>query len=83
MRLPRDLTGDQLARLLARHYGYRVTRTKGSHMRVKLDLADGGQHSVTVPRHGDIRVGTLDTIITDVAKFVGETKGEVRRTPFG
>ena len=32
MRLPRDLSGDRLARLLARHYGYSIIRTKGSHM---------------------------------------------------
>ena len=32
MRLPRDLSGRDLARRLKRQYGYRVTRTKGSHM---------------------------------------------------
>ena len=32
MRLPRDLSGRDLARRLERQYGYRVTRTKGSHM---------------------------------------------------
>ena len=33
MKLPRDLSGSEVARLLERHYGYRVARTKG--------LADG------------------------------------------
>lgn len=32
MRLPRDLSGRVLAKQLDRQYGYRVTRTKGSHM---------------------------------------------------
>ena len=32
MKVPRDLSGEKVASLLARHYGYRVTRTKGSHM---------------------------------------------------
>ena len=32
MRLPRDLSGRDLARRLERQYGYRVTRTKESHM---------------------------------------------------
>ncbi len=27
MRLPRDLSGSEVARLLARHYGYRVARS--------------------------------------------------------
>ena len=34
MTVPRDLSGEKVARLLARHYGYRVARTKGSHMTV-------------------------------------------------
>ena len=50
MKLPRDLSGTEVARRLARHYGYRVTRNRGSHMTVTL--TDGGdQHQVTVPRH--------------------------------
>ena len=28
MKLPRDLSGNEVAKLLARHYGYRVTRTR-------------------------------------------------------
>ena len=56
MKLPRDLSGSEVARLLERHYGYRVARTKGSHM--TLESVVGGRiHHVTVPRHTDIRVG--------------------------
>ena len=29
MMLPRDLSGDELARLLRRHYGYRLVRLPG------------------------------------------------------
>ena len=65
MKLPRDLSGTGVARRLARHYGYRVTRTRGSHMTVTL-TAEGEQHQVTVPRHRDVRIGTLDAIIADV-----------------
>ena len=32
MKLPRDLSGERLAQLLHRHYGYRLTRQSGSHM---------------------------------------------------
>ena len=64
MKLPRDLSGSEVARLLERHYGYRVARTKRSHM--TLELTVGGRiHHVTVPRHADIRVGTLNAIIGD------------------
>ena len=73
MKLPRDLSGTEVARRLARHYGYRVTRSRGSHMTVTL-TAGGEQHQVTVPRHRDVRIGTLDAIVTDVAAFLGLPK---------
>ncbi len=38
MKLPRDLPGNEVARLLTRHYGYRVTRTRGNHMTVTLTI---------------------------------------------
>ena len=83
MKLPRDLSGAEVARRLARHYGYRVTRSRGSHMTVTLTAA-GDQHQVTVPQHRDVRIGTLDAIIADdVAAFLGLPKHEVRDTLFG
>ena len=82
MKLPRDLAGTEVARRLARHYGYRVTRNRGSHMTVTL-TAEGNQHQVTVPRHRDVRIGTLDAIIADVAAFLGLPKQAVRDTLFG
>ena len=82
MKLPRDLSGTEVARRLARHYGYRVTRSRGSHMTMTL-TAGGDQHQVTVPRHRDMRIGTLDAIIADVAAFLGLPKQAVRDTLFG
>ena len=38
MKLPRALSGSEVARLLERHYGYRVARTKGSHMTLELTV---------------------------------------------
>ena len=82
MKLPRDLLGNEVAKLLPRHFGYRVKRTKGSHMTVTLAIGHN-RHSVTVPRHRNVRVGTLDGIIADVAEFLGLSKHEVRDTLFG
>ena len=81
MKLPRDLSGSEVARLLERHYGYRVARTKGSHMTFELTVR-GRVHHVTVPQHADIRVGTLNAIIGDVAEFHSLTTREVRDTLF-
>ena len=46
MKLPRDLSGDDLAAAL-RKLGYQITRQAGSHMR--LTTQQNGQHHVTVP----------------------------------
>jgi predicted RNA binding protein YcfA (HicA-like mRNA interferase family) len=68
MRLPRDLSGEELAVLL-RRYGYEVTRQTGSHMR--LTTLQGGEHHITVPRHKSLRLGTLSAILRDVAEHLG------------
>lgn len=82
MRVPRGLSGNEVAKLLARHYGYRATRTRGSHLTVAL-TAGSATHRVTVPLHGDVSVGTLDAIVGDVARFLGLSKHDVRETLFG
>ena len=83
MRLPRDLSGGEVARLLGRHYGYRINRNRGSHTTVTAETPSGVRHSVTVPRHRNVSLGTLDAIVGDVAKAFGLAKMEVRETLFG
>ena len=74
MRLPRDLSGEDLVQALSR-FGYRVTRQTGSHIRLTTMI--GGEHHVTVPRHDPLRVGTLNSILTDVANHAGLTRDEL------
>ncbi len=45
MKLPRDLNGEELAKLLEK-FGYRVVRQTGSHMRLVK-----GEHRITIPKH--------------------------------
>ena len=71
MRLPRDVSGDELARAPA-SVGYTVTRERGSHM--LLTTYEGGEPHVTVPRHHVLRVGTLAGILTDVATHLGMSR---------
>jgi len=68
MRLPRDLSGDELAALL-RRYGYAATRQTGSHLR--LTTQQNGEHHLSLPRHSSLRVGTLNAILKDVADHLG------------
>jgi predicted RNA binding protein YcfA (HicA-like mRNA interferase family) len=75
VRLPRDLSGDELARRL-RVYGYESTRQTGSHLRL-TSTSQGAEHHLTVPRHSSLRVGTLSAILADVAGYVGLERDEV------
>ena len=65
MRLPRDISGDELTRLLGR-YGYRQTRQVGSHMRLTTQM--NGEHHITIPQLRPLRTGTLNAILRDVAE---------------
>jgi predicted RNA binding protein YcfA (HicA-like mRNA interferase family) len=80
VRLPRDLSGRDLARAL-RRYGYEVTRETGSHMR--LTTQQGGEHHVTIPDHSSVRVGTLSGILGDVAAHLGIDRAALAAALFG
>ena len=60
MKLPRDLSGDDLAKALGR-LGYQLTRQTGAHLR--LTTPEHGEHHITIPRHDSLRVGTLSSIL--------------------
>ena len=74
MKLPRGVSGDDLAKAL-RVFGYEVTRQAGSHYRVTT--TQGGEHHVTIPRHGPLRIGTFAAILDDVAEHFGISRGEL------
>ncbi len=54
-RVPRDCSAQRLEKLL-RRYGYEPVRQTGSHIRLHSNAHD---HSITVPDHDPIKVGTL------------------------
>ena len=64
MRLPRDLSGNDLAQALHK-LGYSITRQTGSHLR--LTTQEHGEHHLTIPQHTPLRIGTLSAILADVA----------------
>ncbi|MEP7338330.1 MAG: type II toxin-antitoxin system HicA family toxin [Acidobacteriota bacterium] len=79
MKLPRNLSGNELAQTLKK-LGYDVTRQTGSHMR--LTTNEGGEHHVTVPCHPSLRVGTLSAILAEIADHFGLTREELIETLF-
>ena len=80
MKLPRDLSGAQLAKALAR-VGYSATRQTGSHLR--LTTAMPSEHHVTIPLHDPLRVGTLAAILADIAAHQEISRDELLDKLFG
>ena len=64
MRLPRDLSGAELVNAL-RKFEYEVSRQAGSDIR--LTTLKNGVHHLTIPNHRPLRIGTLASILDDVA----------------
>ena len=79
MRLPRDLSGRELAAALAR-LDYRIDRQSGSHVRLVTER--GGIHRITIPDHSPLKVGTLAAILRDVAAHASLSRDDLLRTLF-
>ena len=67
-KLPRDISHKELCKSLEK-YDYTITRQTGSHIRLKSNFM-GFEHSITIPAHNPIKIGTLNNIVNDVAKYL-------------
>jgi predicted RNA binding protein YcfA (HicA-like mRNA interferase family) len=65
MKLPRGVSADRVLRALER-LGYAIVRQKGSHVRLRHDGPPG--HSVTVPLHNPLKIGTVHAILVEVSQ---------------
>lgn len=80
MKLPRDVSGDDLTKRLA-IFGYQVSRQAGSHVRLTTD--QGGEHHITIPLHNPLKLGTLAGILKNVAEHFEISKEEIITRVFG
>jgi predicted RNA binding protein YcfA (HicA-like mRNA interferase family) len=74
MKIPRDLSGLELAAALTR-WGYVKVNQVGSH--IILETTEPTSHRIAVPAHKALRIGTLHGILRDVANHKGVTKQEI------
>ncbi len=74
MRIPRDVSGADLVKALQK-VGYLVARQSGSHIRVETQ--EPTEHRVTIPNHDFIKIGTLSSILDDVAKHLKIERSEL------
>jgi predicted RNA binding protein YcfA (HicA-like mRNA interferase family) len=74
MKIPRDLSGSDLAKAL-RELGYETTRQTGSH--VRLTTLAGGEHHVSVPMHKVLPIGTLRSVLREVGRHFDMSADDV------
>lgn len=74
MKTPRDLSGEQLVQLLKK-LGYRVSRQKGSHIR--LTTNEPSEHHITIPNHNPLKVGTLNSILGEISEHLRISKEDL------
>ena len=80
MKIPRDLSGIQLIKKLDR-LGYQVTRQTGSHIRLSCNTPT--QHHLTIPNHNPLRLGTLSSILGDIATHLKISRDDLAQRLFG
>lgn len=74
MKLPRNISGQDLIKYL-KVYGYEVTRQSGSHIR--LTTTKNGEHHITIPNHNPLKIGTLSSILSDIAAHFNLSKDQL------
>ncbi|MCX7094565.1 MAG: type II toxin-antitoxin system HicA family toxin [Methylobacter sp.] len=74
MRLPRDISGLELAKKRA-GLGYEISRQNGSHIR--LSTQQNGEHHITIPQHDPLKIGTFSAILNDIANHFSISREEL------
>ena len=78
MKLPRDMSGRDLAKGLCRKWGYRQVHQTGSH--IILDTEEPSHQRIAIPDHDGLRIGTLNGILRVVAGHKRTVREEILRS---
>ncbi len=75
MKIPRDLSGREVAASLVKSLGYSIVHERGSH--IVLETDDPTHQRIAIPDHKSLRLGTLNAILKAVASHKRLRKDEV------
>jgi predicted RNA binding protein YcfA (HicA-like mRNA interferase family) len=75
MKLPRDLSGQDMVRVLCRSWGYQKVNQVGSHIILQTDKPSS--HRIAIPAHASLRIGTLNAILRSVADHKGVSREDI------
>jgi len=68
MKIPRDISSDNIIQLLKK-YDYKVTHQTGGHIRLTSNVK-GTEHNITIPKHKELKIGTINNILNDISKYL-------------
>lgn len=77
MKLPRDLSGKDLAKHLCRRWEYQESNQVGSHL--VLETKEPSPQRIAIPLHKNLRIGTLHAILRAVAEHKNSTRDKILR----
>ena len=65
------LSGNEVLAIL-RGFGFQVYSQRGSHAKLRRTTASGTVQTLTVPRHREFDVGTLQAVFRQACRFIPE-----------
>jgi predicted RNA binding protein YcfA (HicA-like mRNA interferase family) len=86
VKLPRDLSDRDLARVLCARWAYRQVNQVGSHQvnqvgsHIALQTETPQHHRVSIPDHSPLCIGTLNAILRQVAAAKGVAREDIPAT---
>ena len=75
MKLPRDISSENIVRALVRDWGYVKVNQVGSHIIRQTETPV--HHRLSVPAHASLRVGTLNAILRAVAQAKNVNRDDI------
>ncbi len=75
MKLPRDLSGEELVKHLCKRWAYEKVHQAGSH--IILQTQQPTSHRIAVPAHSPLKIGTLNAILSAIAAHKNVAKEQV------
>lgn len=76
-KLPRDVSGESLVKVLCSKFGYVRRSQVGSHQTLELD----GHGHIAIPMHNVIKIGTLANILRDFEAQTDQSRDELLKLP--
>jgi len=80
MKIPRNISGEKLSKLL-KSFGFEISRQTGSHMRLTTRIRE--EFHITIPKHKSLKIGTLNNILSDIANYLEMDKEQLLVELFG